>query len=160
MADVTVQPSTLLLALAQPAVTLPGATHTESPATLALTLTLPPFKISCSFPIISRKPSQIFSDEKSSEAVLVGDMASGYPLLNKLFTFDPRTFIFELPGVLEADKLLIMNFYEVHKDTSFPWYNDQDHTWYEVCFVGKPGCKLDGRGDLWRISLMLRQVSP
>ncbi len=62
------------------------------------------------FPDIDRKPSQIFSDEKSSQAVLIADVASGYPLLNKLFTFDPRTFSFEMPCVPEVDKLEIMAF--------------------------------------------------
>lgn len=162
MADCTVTPATLSLVLAQLAVTLPGATHVESPATLALALTMPPAKIVCSFPIISRKPSIIFSDEKSANAVLVGDMASGYPLLNKLFTFDARWFIFEMPAVPEAEKLIIMAYYENHKDTSFSWYNDQDSTWYEVCFICKPGCKLetDGYGDLWKLLISFRQTSP
>lgn len=160
MADITVEPSTLQLALTQQAITLPGATHNQSVSTLALALTLPPATIVCSFPGISRKPSQNFSDEKSDQAVLIADVASGYPSLNKQFTFDPRTFSFEMPGVSEADKLAIMAFYETHKDIPFPWYNAQDKTWYEVVFVSKPGCRLGGRGDLWRITLILRQSSP
>ena len=112
------------------------------------------------FPDISRKPNQTFSDEPSTQAVLIGDMASGYPLLNKLFTFDPRTFSFEMPCVPEADKQEIMAFYENNKEVTFYWLNKQDKTQYEVAFVNKPGCKLDGRGDLWRITLNLRQNSP
>lgn len=160
MADVTVTPSTLELVLTQPAVTLPGATHISYASTLELALTLCISKTVCTFPIISRKPSQAFSDEQSDKAVLVGDLASGYPQLNKLFTFDARTFSFELPAVLEADKLTIMAFYENYKDVPFPWYNDQDSTWYEVCFVSKPACRLDGRGDLWRITISLQQSEP
>lgn len=112
------------------------------------------------FPVISRKPSQVFSDEQSDKAVLVGDMASGYPLINKLFTFDPRTFSFEMPCVPEADKQEIMAFYENNKDVPFYWLNKQDNMTYEVAFVSKPGCRLDGRGDLWRITLSLRQTTP
>lgn len=160
MADITVTPDTFELALTQHAVTLPGATHIQYVSTLNLALTLPSPTMVISFPGISRKPSQIFSDEKSPQAVLIGDTASGYPVLNKQFTFDPRTFSFELPGVIEADKLVIMAFYETHKDIPFPWYNSQDKTWHEVVFISKPGCRLDGRGDLWRITLMLRQSSP
>lgn len=137
MADITVTPDTFELALTQQAV-----------------------KTVCSFPGISRKPSQVFSDEPSDKAVLIEDAASGYPVLIKLFTFDPRTLIFELPGVSEADKLTVMAFYETHKDIPFPWYNYQDKTWYEVVFVNKPRCRLDGRGDLWRITLNLRQSTP
>jgi hypothetical protein len=160
MADITVTPAALELVLTQQAITLPGVDHTTAVSALALALTLPAPSIVISFPGISRKPSQVFSDEPSSEAVLGGDMASGYPLLNKVFTFDPRTFSFEMPSVLEADKLIIMAFYEVHKDKTFPWYNAQDHTWHDVVFISRPGCRLDGRGDLWRITLKLRQSSP
>ena len=111
------------------------------------------------FPDISRKPNQNFSDEPSDDAVLVGSAASGYPVLNKLFTFDPRTFSFEMPCVLEADKLSIMEFYENNKEVPFYWLNKQDKTTYEVIFISKPGCRLDGRGDLWRIQLNLKQAA-
>jgi len=112
------------------------------------------------FPDIARKPSQTFSDEPSGKAVLIADMASGYPSLNKLFTFDPRTFSFEMPCVPEVDKLEIMEFYENNKEVPFYWLNKQDNTRYEVVFISKPGCRLEGRGDLWRITLKLRQSSP
>lgn len=157
MADVTVTPSTLALSLTQHT---PGLSLTVFPSTLELALSLPSSRAIYSFPFITRKPSLNFSDEKSTEAVLIADMASGYPLLNKLFTFDPRTFSFELPCVPEADKKLIMAFYENHKDVPFPWLNDQDGTEYEVVFVSRPGCRLDGRGDLWNITLNLRQSTP
>lgn len=162
MANCTVTPPTLLLALTQHAVTLPGATHEERPAAFALALTMPPSRVSCAFPIISRKPSEVFSDQKSDNAIMVADRGSGYPLLNKLVTFDGRTFSFELPAVPDAEKVIIVDFYETHKDSQFPWYNYQDKTWYEVCFAGEPGCRLevDGCGDLWRISITFRQTSP
>jgi len=158
MADITVTPEAFNLAVIIEAPSLPGADHISAVSTLALVVTLPAPTIVISFPIISRKPSQVFSDELSDDAVLIGKTASGYPVLNKVVTFDARTFIFEMPSVPEADKLIIMAFYEVHKDKAFPWYNE-DHAWHEVVFIGKPRCRLDGRGDLWRITLMLRQSS-
>lgn len=111
------------------------------------------------FPLDVRSPNFNFSDELSGKAVLVADLASGYPDLNKLFTFDPREFIFELL-VPEADKLKIMEFYENNKDVPFNWYNKQDNTSYEVVFISKPRCKIYKRKDLWRIILSLRQSSP
>lgn len=135
------------------------ANCTVTPSTLTCVARLyAPAAIS-SFPILSRKPNQVFSDEKLDDAVMVGDVASGHPLLNKLVTFDARTFDFELPAVPEAEKILVMDYYENHKDVPFPWYNDQDHAWYEVVFLEKPSCRLDGRGDLWLIGLKLRQWS-
>lgn len=112
------------------------------------------------FPSGVRTPNLIFSDELSDEAVLIGQMASGYPLINKLFTFDPRTFDFEMPAVPEADKLDIMTFYADNKDVPFYWLNRQDGTVYEVVFISKPGCRVEGRGDLWRIHLILWQSTP
>lgn len=157
MADVTVTPSTLELSLTQHT---PGLSLTVFPSTLNLALSLPSSRATCSFPSISRKPSHDFIDEKSTEAVLIADTASGYPLLNKLYTFDPRTFSFELPCVSEADKKVIMAFYENHKDVPFLWLNEQDDNEYTVVFVSRPGCRLDGRGDLWKITLNLRQSTP
>lgn len=112
------------------------------------------------FPDISRKPNQTFSDEPSDDAVLVSSTASGYPVLNKLFTFDPRTFSLEMPCVPEVDKLEIMEFYENNKEVPFYWLNKQDQTIYEIIFICKPECRLDGRGDLWRIRLKFMQVTP
>lgn len=112
------------------------------------------------FPTLTNEPwCEPFTDEKSEEAVLVGSTASGYPDLNKLFTFDPRTFSFGLRLVLNADKLGIMTFYEANKDVPFYWTNWQDGVRYEVAFVNKPGCEIDGRFDLWKITLKLRQTS-
>jgi len=112
------------------------------------------------FPVNVRSPNLNFSDEPSDKAVLIADMASGYPLLNKLFTFDPRMFNFELLAVSEADKLEIMEFYENNKDVPFYWLNKQAQTQHEMVFIRKPGCKLHRRKDRWRIMLSLRQSSP
>lgn len=113
------------------------------------------------FPLAIRAPSQLnFWDEKSSKAVLVADTASGYPVLNKLFTFDPRTFSFEMLNVPDADKIVLVTFYEDNKDVPFYWTNDQDGVQYEVIFVNEPRCKTDGRKDFWKIALNLRQSAP
>lgn len=109
------------------------------------------------FPILSRKPARTgFSDEQTGKAVLVADMASGYPILNKLFTFDPRTIKFDLRSLSNADKLTVIAFYEVNKDIIFLWTNVQDTTQYEACFIIQPKIRLDGRDDLWCITLELR----
>ncbi len=132
--------------------------QTILPDTLEIAVSLRP-PIVNPFPTLSRKPSHTFSDEKTDESVLIANMASGYPLLNKQFTFDPRTFSFDLASVSEADKITIMNYYENNKDTPFYWLNVQDNTQYEVVFISKPRCRVEGRYDLWRISLELRQAS-
>ena len=111
------------------------------------------------FPINVRSPNLNFSDEPSDKAVLIADLASGYPSLNKLFTFNPREFIFELLPP-ESDKLEIMQFYEDNKDVPFYWYNKQNKTQHEVVFIRKPTCKIYKRKDLWKITLSLRQSSP
>ncbi len=113
------------------------------------------------FPTLSTGPSdKVFSDEYDSEAVLIGSAANGYPVLNKLFTFDPRTFRYEERFVSNADKLTLMTFYDVNKDVPFNWTNDQDDAVYEVIFLGPPRCKVDGEKDVWRIFLELKQSAP
>jgi len=111
------------------------------------------------WPILSRKISHTFADEPNPDATLIASTASGYPHLNKLFTFDARTFPFEMRSVPEADKLDIFTFYEANKEVPFYWPNPQDSVQYEVCFVRPPYCQIDRRIDLWRIQIVLRQTS-
>jgi len=160
MADCTVTPETLELTLTQPLITLPGADHIQPVATLGLALTQYLPLIVISFPGLSRSPGHTFSDEPSDDGIIIGSTASGYPVLNKQFTFNGRIFTPELCSVSEADKLVVMAFYETHKDVPFSWYNHQDATTYEVCFLSKPRCRMDGRKDLWRIGLILMQTLP
>jgi len=113
------------------------------------------------FPVLSRSPEvKGFVEELSSEAVQIADRASGYPLLNKLFTFDAKTFQFTLPFVSQADKITLLTFYEANKDVPFNWLNRQDGITYEVIFMTKPACQLEACKDLWRINLIFRQNSP
>ncbi len=101
-----------------------------------------------------------FSNEPSGEAVLVGSTASGYPVLNKLFTFDGRIITFEKRHVLQANMLTFMAFYEANKEVPFYWTNEQDDIQYEVCFTKPPRCQIDGEKDKWRIGFEFRQYSP
>lgn len=158
MADMTVFPDTLAVVATLLVPLLPDVDHVEHVTTLAAKTVLYAPTIVISFPTLSRKPSHAFSDEPDAHAVFVHSTASGYPVLNKLTTFDGRTFTPELRSTSEADKLTVMAFYEMNKAKEFPWYNDQDATWYTVCFISKPKCRIDGRKDLWRIQLILLQT--
>lgn len=160
MADATVTPDTFEVALELPAPTFPGAMHTEYPLTFDIALELPSAKPVASFPRIGRTPGHTFGDTPDPNIMLIGSTASGYPVLNKVATFAPRTFTPELRSVIQADKLIVMAFYKGYKDTEFPWYNDQDDTIYTVCFISEPRPRLDGRKDLWRIPLELKQTIP
>ena len=155
MADMTVYPDALALELSVEVPTLPGAQHIESPETLTLEAGIFTETVVISFPTISRSPSHVFSDELPDDSVLIGNTASGYPLLNKRFTLGLRTITPDYRRVSEADKLVVMAFYEATKDTSFPYYNKQDDTTYEVVFMAKPTCVIDGLYNLWRIGLTL-----
>ena len=113
------------------------------------------------FPYQLHAPSlEAFRDEPSDEAMLVGSYASGYPLLNKQFTFAPRTFEFEKRQVPQAYKETYMTFYAVNKDVAFYWTNEQEDVQHEVAFVRKPRCRIDGAKDIWRISFELIQTTP
>jgi len=112
------------------------------------------------YPEISSAPDiNEFGDSPSGEAVNVVSVASGYSLINVLFTFDPRDFSHTLSGVSQADKETVMAFYESHKGEPVYWLNEQDNITYEVIYLEPPDCKLDGRKDLWRIENKFRQNS-
>jgi len=160
MADMTVTPETLQLGITLQAITLPGATHTESVLPLALDVQIKAPKIVPQFPTLTRKPNLNFRDEPMDNSVLVGDTASGYAVLNKTRTYNGRDFEFEMPAVPDADKVIYMDFYEANKDNDFSWYDNQDSTMYQVVFAGKPKCRLVGKGDLWNIVFHFRQISP
>jgi len=113
------------------------------------------------FPNIDRKPDvEGFVREPSGGAVLIGETASGYPVLNKLFTFEPDVIKFELRLVADADKGTVMQFYEDNKDVPFYFYDDQAKETLEVCFAVKPSCRLDGTPDMWRISIEMKPTTP
>ncbi len=113
------------------------------------------------FPTLSSSPSvENFIEELSDETVQIASKASGLPVLNKLFTFDSKTWNHVLNFVSQVDKSAIMTFYEANKDVPFNWLNEQDDATYEVIFIGPPGCKTDGEKEFWKIILTLMQYSP
>ena len=113
------------------------------------------------FPDIERKPeSEGFSREPSGGAVIIGDTASGYPVLNKIITFEPDVIKFELRLVADPDMLTVMQFYEDNKDVPFYWYDDQAKETLEVCFAAPPSCRLEDTPDMWRIAIEFKLTSP
>lgn len=112
------------------------------------------------FPTISRNPGVSgYNFDKSSDAILVANRASGLPVLNKIWTFDPIIFSFKLNLVSDTDKNTIMDFYEANKDVPFYWYNNQDSITYEVIFTRPVRCSLDKIKTRWQISIELQQYS-
>jgi len=112
------------------------------------------------FPVLSRTPGHNFMEVQSTDAVQVANKASGLPLLNKLFTFDPKTFTVQLNLVTQTDKESVMTFYKANCDVPFKWTNDQDGEEYEVIFARPPKCALDRLKTRWRIDLVFIQYSP
>jgi len=113
------------------------------------------------FPTLSRTPGvQGYIEDTSKDAVNIASKASGLPVVNKLFTFDPKTWKYSLFLVSQADKETIAAFYEANKDVPFSWYNYQESETYEVIFDGPPAYSLDKIKMRWHINLMLVQYSP
>jgi len=116
------------------------------------------------FPVIVRKGAMSgYSETHSSDAIKVASKASGLPLLNKLFTFDPRTWKYTVTTVTNADKLTLLTFYDANKDVPFDWLNPQDGNTYEVIFDKPPVCTMagsDGTNIYWKINLVILQYSP
>ncbi len=112
------------------------------------------------FPTLDRSPDiEGFADEYSGECVQIASTASGYPVLNDMFTFDARTWTYTLSYVSQTDKSILMSFYQSNKSVPFYWLNEQDNTVYEVVFIQKPTCRMqdNDNNELWEIGLVLRQ---
>jgi len=116
------------------------------------------------FPTLTRKGSRKgYSEKRSKNAVNIASKASGLPLVNKLFTFDPTTWKYTLDLVSDVDKATLLTFYNANKDVPFYWPNPQDGLVYEVIFDGPPAVTIagsDGTNVYWKIVLTLVQYSP
>ena len=115
------------------------------------------------FPTLDRSPGyKGYSEELSKESVQIASKASGLPLVQKLFTFDPKTWKHTLYLVSQADKETVITFYEANKDVPFDWSNTQETSpiTYEIIFIQPPKCKLDRVKDRWQISFVFTQYSP
>ena len=111
------------------------------------------------FPTLSTGPKiEGFTDEYSDEAVVVADPSMGYPNINEEFAFNPRNFSYALQLVSQANKEAIEAFYQANKNVTFNWLNEQENVTYEVVFMAKPYCQLDGSKNQWKILLNLRQA--
>lgn len=114
------------------------------------------------FPVLSRGiGAKGFSELIDPAAVWVGKMASGLPVLNKLFTFAGKTWKYTRYLVIQADKEEYLTFYEANKDVPFDWVNEQEGGEpYEVIFLSPPKCQLDKLKDRWKITFVFAQYSP
>ena len=131
-----------------------------SPDVLSLELNLTIPRVGVPFPTLSTSPRfEGFIDEYSDEAVMMDTYASGYPLLNPQFTYNPKFFSYDLNFVSQADKESFMTFYNNNKKNNILWVNEQDDITYLVIFTGKPFCGLDGTNDEWKIETDLKQVA-
>ena len=113
------------------------------------------------FPVISRSPgAKAYTEVLDKNAVRVASTASGLPVVNKLFTFQPITFKHTLFLVAQADKDTVMAHYEANKDVPFDWGNIQDGDTYEVVYAMPPKLTIDKIKLRWRIQLTFIQYSP
>ena len=113
------------------------------------------------FPALSRSPGHTgFVEDLNARAVGVASKASGLPMVNKLFTFNPESWRYILNLVSQADKEAIITHYKANCDIPFDWLNEQNDVTYEVIYAKPPVCRLDKSQITWKISLTLTQYSP
>ena len=119
------------------------------------------------FPVLTSKGSaKGCSVSYSKDAISAARAASGLPVINKIFTFDPITFEYTVGNLISnADKVTLLAYYDDHKGIAFDWTNpDPDNNiTYEVKFLKPPTVSVsghDGTNTFWKISLTLIQYSP
>ena len=112
------------------------------------------------FPTPTQSPSvEGYTEPVPASAVARAEYASGYPLIDDQFTFTPDIWAHSIRGVSTADKDDIKDHWKQYKGTEFLWYCPYDATYYTVIYEKDPEFALDGRTDLWRISMGFRQVN-
>jgi len=154
-----VTPSTLALQLSLPVPVYGGVLSLVEIDLLTLEITLRQPVAGPMFPTLSTSPSlQQYTDEFDESTILKDSYASGYPLLNPQYDFDPKHFRHTLRNISQADKILLMNFYEGNKESEVFWLNEQDGSIYVVMFMSKPFCELDASKNEHRIELDLKQA--
>jgi len=112
------------------------------------------------FPTLSQgQKIEGFTDEYSDDAVLIPASNTGHQTITEGHQFNARNFSYILRDVIEADKILVENFYRSNKGKHFLWANEQeDYTLYEVVFMDKPLTQLDGAKSRWKILINLKQA--
>lgn len=160
--EITISPDVLALELEllAPTILISDVPITVMPDVLALELELLAPRVGPVFPTLSTSPEyEGWVDEYGDETVIRDSYASGYPLLNPQFTFDPKNFRHVLRRVSQADKETIVSFYNSSKSQEMFWLNEQDGEIYFVVFTRKPRCQSDGARSMWKLELNLRQVA-
>lgn len=108
---------------------------------------------------LSRGPGIAWKEGYPNTSVKIASAASGLPVINELFTFDPMTWVGVFNMTSQADKETIATFYQANKGVAFKWLNPQDSSTYEVIFTHPPKMQLDRISTLWRIAVTFRQYS-
>ena len=99
----------------------------------------------------------------SDEAVVRGNMSSGYPFSYMTTTFDGKTWIHTLKHVSTADMESLRMFYQTNKALEFWWQHpgvNETSTYYHVAYEETFTPQIDGDEDGdWMIIEVLEQVS-
>ena len=99
-----------------------------------------------------------FIHEYGDLTSILTDPKYGAALFINRATFDAWYFTFSLRLVSDTDKDTLEAFYQANKEVVFYWLNEQDDETYEVIFLEKPHCELDGQKDRWKIDIKLVQA--
>ena len=107
----------------------------------------------------TRSPSiESYTEPLPASAVAEASYASGYPLVDDLFTFTPDIWAHHIRGISTVQKNQIKAHWKQSKGEEFPWYNELDEEFYIVVYFGLPTFALDTKVGLWRVDLAFRQV--
>ena len=111
------------------------------------------------FSSLSCKPSvRDYGDDYTDKAVKIADYSSGYPIVNKLFTFVPKEFTITIPAASDADKTAVDAFYLANMEDVIYMLNPKDKVTYQVIFTAPPHCT-PVTSTKQRIELEFRQAN-
>lgn len=115
------------------------------------------------FPTITQKYNiSNWLEMHTPNAVSTASSASGCPIRNRLFTFDPLNWAYSLKLVSAADKATLETFYKANKGVPFDWDHPITAVTYEVIFAAPPTWTIASSSRLisYNVALNLTQYSP
>lgn len=115
------------------------------------------------FPTLAKDQDSKFYEIMQEDSGMVTKMEGGYVVSRAKHTRAPRkTFKTGYSSILNADRVLLMNFYATVRGSSvvFNWTDPIENVVYAVRFASQPVFKYVGMGvaQLWDVSFQLEQA--
>lgn len=100
-----------------------------------------------------------FTFQPAEEAIRRSSYSDGTPLVSKRFTFIPQDISFTMSRLTNADRTVMMEFFDEHGGEDMAVKNPSDELYHHVVMSGVPTCSQEDDKDYWSMEFSFREVS-